>query len=418
MAATYSDLLKTTSQLKPVHPIYHQECLNDNVAVRSIDEDYNHLLDIVTPGRGKMFGLFKNVPGGVGGQAEESKYVLSTINAIMLLSLQDEKWIDSLGRSQFLVPRVYEYWNCPSNFVLKTDVWDGSLLGLGTRQRRNYDASLNIFTSYYGTTRKLLFTVDQLQDMFAMAQRLDELKVVHGQFEPSNLLYRELPASSAISTAAAARVMDMAVTNFSEAQTYGSSSTKYGCPSSGGGGSAVQRRYMARIDPALQGYYNRWQLSTYLSSECETLISDSIPRSPYQTPSRSSGGGFVFTVDASGKFVKKFVSLPTDDVAPVDADTKAVKIFGRFAGIDGIPEPWYEQLKTDCPLVVYDASSSTGRFGRLIPEYRVSAASYLPPINTTTNAFPRMTFKEVLDAASSQRSSSLNKTMAEYLQLR
>jgi serine/threonine protein kinase len=140
-----------------------------------------------------------------------------------------------------LVPRFLGAWTCPDWIVLALDRWKGDMAARGLEQAQAVKLPADV----------LLFTATQLDDMFRIAQRLDELGVVHGDLKPQQLLYDDDG--------------HMAVTDFGLATTYGWSTSHLG-------GCLDYIDVHAQVPEAVRPYFNQAQLAASLIQGFEDVL--------------------------------------------------------------------------------------------------------------------------------------------------
>lgn len=170
--------------------------------------------------------------------------VSSKVDAIMLKSLQGQTYTNSRGEQKPLVPTFYDAWRCPGGVGMALDRWDGDMQSLASSQ----------YLAATGTTGGYLYTRQQLEDMFNIAKRLDELGVVEGDNKPNQYLYRG---------------NDIAITDFGLAGTYGwASSPSVRCPS------PFVTTGAGQVPPELREYFNQWQLAYYLANFTRSYVQE------------------------------------------------------------------------------------------------------------------------------------------------
>lgn len=214
--------------------------------------------------------------------------VASKLGASLIQSLQEEKWTDVKGKEQYLVPRYIWSWLCDEKFYLVLEKFSGDMEKKGLEQYETYVDSHpeSEFSSYLDT---YLYTETQMQNMFNIAKRLDELGIIQGDLKPGQILYRD--SSDA-----------MVITDFDLLNSYSWSSTGLrgpGCPS------PFVYDTSGNVLPILKDRFNQWQLANWMQTVTPTYV--------------------------------------------ISDDERTVS---KFTGITGIPKTWEDELLKTCPRAV------------------------------------------------------------------
>jgi hypothetical protein len=249
------------------------------------------------------------------GHGNPQKLLSAKIEATMLRSLQSETWINNSGETRQLVPVYWNSWVCQGDdtlFLLALERWDGDMASRGAAQ---WDRDGRHLAQGKQGGVNVLYSTDQIDDMFVIAKRLDELGVVHGQMAPQHFLWRQKRDTADI---------DLVVTDFSQATSFGWSSQLFQCP--------AQDTDDGQVPPQLRGYFNQWQLASALAKYANTWV-----------------------LVAKGKLA-------------------------RFAGLNSLPAVWKIDLEAQCPAFAEEPSGGGGDLYRIAAVQGLGASLAEPPL--------------------------------------
>ena len=185
--------------------------------------------------------------------------VSSEVDAIYIKSLQKEKWRNSKGKMEYLVPRFFDSFFCKNfkEFTLVMEEWTGDMNQLGRIQFDKFIASNGDKKTLYSNgkgKRNVAYTEAQIKDMFKIAATLDKLGIIHGDVKSSQMLYMK-------------NGLHMCITDFGLATSYGWSSA-YGlsCPS------PFSYSRDEQVPLPFKPFFNQWQLEQNLLRHTNTFV--------------------------------------------------------------------------------------------------------------------------------------------------